>query len=147
MTDMKRIFEIIAASAICILAANGCKNVVTFEAMPVTAQTFIGSYFPETPASYAVKDFFEYEVVLANGAEIEFNRKGEWKKIDMHHGIVPAGVLATLPVPVSSYLNTSFPNIPVEKVEKDFLPAYKLELVNGIELEFNSKGLCRDIDD
>lgn len=94
-----------------------------------------------------VKEFNEYEVVLADGTEIEFNGKGEWKTVDVNHGIVPAGVIASLPAPITAYLSTSFANVPVEKVRKGFWPAYKVELVNDLELEFNSKGMCTNIDD
>lgn len=146
-TGMKNYISILAVSAICLFTAGGCKSIVTFDALPSDAQTFLTENFSVSPVSYAVKEFNEYEVVLADGTEIEFNGKGEWKTVDMNHGIVPAGVIASLPAPIAAYLSTSFANVPVEKVRKGFWPAYKVELVNDLELEFNSKGICTNIDD
>ena len=115
---MKNILTTIVVSAIFVLVAGGCKRIVTFDAMPSDAQTFLTQNFPEAVVSYAFKEFNEYEVTLANGAEIEFNGKGEWRKVDMNHGIVPDGVMALLPAAIPSFLATSFANIPVEKVKK-----------------------------
>lgn len=52
-----------------------------------------------------------------------------------------------LPAPIITYLSSSFAQVPVEKVKKGFRYAYELELVNDLELKFNSKGVCRKIDD
>ncbi|MBQ0096953.1 MAG: PepSY-like domain-containing protein [Bacteroidales bacterium] len=144
---MKNSISALVASAICIAAICGCKNIVTFEALPAEAQTFLTENFPDSPVSYAVKEGNEYDVTLTDGTEIEFNGKGEWKTVEMKHKTVPAAVLATLPPSVSSYLTSSFGNVPVEKVEKGTWPAYKAELVNGLEVYFNSKGICTKVDD
>lgn len=144
---MKKITAQFTAAAICLLTVSGCRSVVTFDTLPANAQAFLTQNFSDSPVSYAVKEFNEYDVTLANGTEIEFNGKGEWKKVDMNHGIVPSAVVATLPPSINSFLTASFPDIPIEQIEKDFCPAYKVELSNGLELEFNSKGICKDIDD
>ena len=144
---MKNLINLSIISLLCLFAASGCKSVVTFETLPASAQAFLTENFPDSPVSYAVKEFDEYEVLLVNGVEIGFNGKGEWEKVDMNRGIVPDGVMALLPPAIVSYVRTSFPNVSVEKVEKGFWPAYKVELLNGLELEFNSKGICRKIDD
>ena len=144
---MKKSSVLFIAAAICLFAVSGCKSVVTFDTLPENAQKFLTQNFTDFPVSYAVREFNEYNVTLANGAEIEFNGKGEWRKVDMNHGVVPAAVVATLPLSINSFLMASFANVPVEKIEKGFWPAYKVELVNGLELEFNSKGICKNIDD
>lgn len=143
---MKNQILILSVYIICALSLAGCR-VVTFDNLPSEAQVFLTENFPEFPVSYAVKECNEYEITLSNGAEIEFNGKGEWKSVDMHHGMVPDGVLSTLPAPIITYLSSSFAQVPVEKVKKGFRYAYELELVNDLELKFNSKGVCRKIDD
>lgn len=144
---MNKIITLFAVIAISLSAANGCKSIVSADALPEGAQTFLSVNFPGAKVSYVQKDCNEYEVILADGTEIEFNSKGEWKSVDAHRGSVPASVLATLPPTILSYLTTSFENIPVEKVEKGRCPAYKVELMNDLELEFDSKGNCKKIDD
>ncbi len=144
---MKKALTLITAAAICLSAVSGCESVVTLDTLPANAQVFLTQNFSDYPVSYAIKEFNEYNVTLINGTEIEFNGKGEWKKVDMNHGVIPAAVLAMLPASINSFLTASFANVPVEKIEKGFWPAYKVELVNGLELEFNSKGICKNIDD
>lgn len=144
---MKRFFTLLMVSVFCLSAISGCKSVVTFEQLPTEAQTFLTENFSASPVSYAVKECNEYDVVLTDGTEIEFNGKGEWESVDMNHGAVPATVLATLPPSIVSHLTTSFANVPVEKVKKGFWPAYKVELLNDLEIEFNSKGVCTKVDD
>lgn len=144
---MKTTTSLFIAAAICMFAVSGCKSIVTFDTLPENARIFLTQNFPDSPVSYAVMEFNEYSVTLVNGTEIEFNGKGEWEKVDMNHGIVPDAVLATLPASINSFLTASFANVPIEKIEKGFLPAYKVELVNGLEVEFNSKEICRNIDD
>lgn len=144
---MKKSSVLFISAAICLFAVNGCESVVTFDTLPASAQVFLTQNFSDSPVSYAVKEFNEYNVTLVNGTEIEFNGKGMWKKVDMNHAVIPAAVLAMLPAPINSFLTASFANVPVEKIEKGFWPAYKVELVNGLELEFNSKGICKNIDD
>ena len=144
---MKRITALFIATAICLFAVSACESVVTFDKLPANAQSFITQNFSDSPVSYAVKDFNEYNVILANGTETEFNGKGDWKTVEMNHGAIPSTILALLPASINSFLTASFANIPVEKVEKGSRPAFKVELVNGLELEFNSKGICKNIDD
>lgn len=143
---MKRFLFTACILALCVFAAGGCKKIVTVNELPPVAQTFVSTNFPGTNASYVIKECCEYEVTLSDGTQLEFNRKGEWRKVDMKNMPVPASVAASLPAPAAAYLETSFPGVPVEKVEIEHR-RYKVELLNGLELEFNSKGICKEIDD
>lgn len=147
MTDftdetMKKIVLFFAAAAACACLVS-CNNAVPFQSLPAPAQTFLSTHYADMPVPFAKAELFEYEVVLPNGTEIEFSKKGEWKKIDADHVFVPAGVIATLPSPIGNYLTTTFAGIPVEKMEKCFFGGYELELVNDAELKFSKDGVLK----
>lgn len=143
---MKKTIRIFCIFAICSAALVGCKKVVTLNELPPEAQAFISANFPDVLVSYAEREGCEYEVVLFDGTELEFSKDGAWKKVDMKHSAVPAAVVASLPAPAAAYLDSSFPGIQVEKVKIE-RRRYTVELLNGIELEFDSNGVCREIDD
>lgn len=92
---------------------------------------------------FAKTDFLEYEVRLMDGSEIEFKKDGELKKMDMEDSIIPSAVFAELPEGIGSYLESTFPDIPAEKLERTIFGSYKIELVNDVELKFNSKGVLK----
>ena len=143
---MKKIIVLIAALAVACLTVASCKKVIPSVELPQPVQSFLQTEFAGIPVSYAIAELCEYEVMLADGSELEFKKNGEWKKIDMKHAAVPAGVIATLPPTIPSYLDACFPGVPVEKIEKG-CSGYKVELMNDLELRFSSKGVFRRIDD
>lgn len=136
---------IIQAFAICaaLFSLNSCNNAVPFESLPKNAKAFVTTNFPDMTVPFAKAEIFEYEIRLMDGSEIEFTKDGELKKIDMEHSVIPSGVLAGLPGGISSYLDSTFPGIAAEKLERTIFGSYKIELVNDVELRFNSKGVLR----
>lgn len=139
---MKKIITLAIAAAACAGLAS-CSNAVPFQSLPAPAQSFLATHYAGMPAPFAKAELCEYEVVLPDGTEIEFSKKGEWKKIDAEHVSVPESVIATLPAPIADYLTTTFAGIPVEKVKKGFFGDYELELVNDAELKFSKEGMLR----
>lgn len=79
---MKNFIIAISVTALCLVSFSGCKSIVTYDALPSDAKAFLTENFSASPVSYAVKEFNEYNVVLADGTEIEFNSKGICRKID-----------------------------------------------------------------
>ncbi len=139
---MKKILSYLFAAAAC-AGLVSCSNAVPFQSLPEPAQTFLSTHYAGMPVPFAKAELCEYEVVLPDGTEIEFNRKGEWKKIDSEHTFIPESVTATLPAPINNYLTTTFAGIPVEKIEKGFFGGYELELVNDAELKFSREGMLK----
>ena len=146
MTDdfrMKnRIFQVLAA-CVALFFLNSCDSAIPFESLPQNARDFITSNFPGVTVPFAKADFLEYEVRLMDGSEIEFGKDGELKKMDMEDSIIPSAVYAELPEGIGSYLESTFPGIPAEKLERTIFGSYKIELVNDVELKFNSKGVLK----
>lgn len=78
---MKRHILPIIVATVCACLVS-CSNAVPFQSLPAPARTFISTHYADMPVPFAKAELCEYEVVLPNGTEIEFTRKGEWKKIE-----------------------------------------------------------------
>ena len=84
-----------------------------------------------------------YEVVFDDATKVEFNKKGQWKEVDMNTQAVPSEFI---PEAIQAYVNTAFPDafichIDVEKGKKE------VKLSNGLELKFNKRNLLMEVDD
>lgn len=122
------------------LSANAQKTVITKTALPVTAQNFLKTHFAGQEPTYILQDkeafSTDYEVQFASGIEVEFDGKGNWEDVDGNHTAIPQAIV---PKAIASYIKTNFPNVPVIKIDKGKW-GYEVDLNNGLELEFNSRG-------
>lgn len=122
------------------LSANAQKTVITKAALPVNAQTFLKTHFAGQEPTYIIEDkeMFskDYKVQFANNLEVEFDGKGNWEEIDGNNQAIPISVI---PKKIVSYINTHFANTAITKIDKGTW-GYEVNLSNGLELEFNSKG-------
>lgn len=85
-----------------------------------------------------------YEVLLTNGTEIDFDGKGNWVEVDAKKGKVPATII---PAFVTDYLkNNNFKTEFVTKIERD-RRGYEVELNTDISFKFDKKGNFRKADD
>ncbi len=88
---------------------------------------------------------FSWDVYLANGFELQFDKEGNWMKVDGNNQPIPASILALLPGGITTYCSTNYPNSPIVEVDKDSR-RYHVELQNSIELEFDLNGNFIKID-
>lgn len=116
---------------------------VIYENLPSNIREFLNAHF-SAEFMIAKKDKDEYEVVLKNGTEIEFDLSGNLKTIEVipNKGYsVPESVM---PNGINSYVKTNYPNRVVEEFEiktnKNY--TYKIELSGypEIELLFDANG-------
>ncbi len=139
--------------AICLLAglafgfsANAQKTPIAKSALPANAQTFLKTHFPGQEPSYIIEDketfSKDYKVQFANNIEVEFDGKGNWEEVDGNHNAIP---LSIIPKAIAAYIKTNFPNTTITKIDKGNW-GYEVDLSNGLELEFNSKGSFLRID-
>ena len=113
---------------------------------PAVVTNFVNKYFPNIPvATTEIKssplEGKSYEIKLNDGAEIELNEKGEWTEIKDIKGI-PSGII---PSSIATYLKNNYNGIVVEKIEKE-KNSYKVELINNIDLKFDSNGKFLKVD-
>lgn len=107
--------------------------------LPTNALNFIKTHFPEEKIAFAKKenDYFilNYEVILSGGVKIEFNRSGDWTKVNTKYKTVPSAII---PEQILNYLKDNFPNAQVKEINKK-RREYEVELNNSLELKFDNK--------
>ena len=116
---------------------------IPVEQLPQAAKSFVQKNFPNNTIIYAEKEMFSYEARLDDGTEIDFDRKGNWDKVDCKFNPVPASII---PAPILNYVQKTFPNAEIVKIDKE-RHGYDIELSNDIELKFNKKGAFMGMDD
>ncbi|RZJ32779.1 MAG: hypothetical protein EOO18_09845, partial [Chryseobacterium sp.] len=87
--------------------------------MPANVKDFLAKYYPKaTVAKYESKTTLagkKYEVKLNNGAEIDFDKNGNWEEISDKQGVNPA----LIPAKIQTYLDQKYKGIKVESIDKD----------------------------
>ena len=131
-----------------LLLVTGCgeRNVPPTQ-LPQEIQTFVKQYFPTQTITYAEKELewftYKYDVILADGTQINFDTDNVWDKIDAKMATVPA---ALIPTPIATYVNTQFPAVAITKIDKERY-GYDVDLANDLELKFNEQGALMEMDD
>ncbi len=125
------------------------ETVIAFDQLPQAAKDLIETNFPTAQAikvtenSVAEDDGTIYEVELDNGFELSFDADGNWTDIDGENQAVPD---ALVPANVLSYIQSTYPSLYVESIEKENY-GYKVGLSNDVDLKFDADGPFIGIDD
>ncbi|MCD9854581.1 PepSY-like domain-containing protein [Epilithonimonas sp. JDS] len=118
---------------------------LNFQQMPANIKSFLAKYYPKaTVSKYEAKTTVvgkKYEVKLNNGAEIDFDKNGNWEEISDKQG-VPA---ALIPASIKTYLAKNYKGVNVESIDKEN-NKIKVDLINDIDLEFDKNGKFLRID-
>lgn len=142
---MKKILSLLLIGMSVMIFAQD--RAIRFNQLPQNGQKFIKTYFNANQVSAVIEDddYFkkEYEVILTNGTKIEFDGSGNWKEVDGKRNAIPVGFA---PSAISAYVKKSFPNTKIKKIEKKRFK-YEVELTNGLDIDFDSKGNFLKIDD
>ena len=143
----KSILFTLAAFCILIMTTGCSDRPVLPSQVPAAVQTFVKQNFPNQTISYAEKDldwfWFKYDVVLADGTKIQFDRNNEWDKVSCQMTSVPQ---ALVPAPIATYCTTNFPGVFITKIDKEHY-GYEVELANDMELKFTKEGALMSMDD
>ena len=99
----------------------------------------MAKYYPKaTVAKYESKNTLvgrKYEVKLNNGAEIDFDKNGNWEEISDKQG-VPTDLI---PVKIKAYVDKKYKGVKVEAIDKE-KNKIKVDLNNDIDLDFDKNG-------
>lgn len=87
--------------------------------LPATAREFIATHFPDTRIALIKIDreggrTDSYDVLLENGSDLEFDRRGQWTEIDAERTTVPQSII---PLRIADYLKRNYPDRPVVKID------------------------------
>lgn len=115
--------------------------------LPAVAQATLNKYFAKSKVNHIKIDKktfggADYDVVLDNGTEIEFDSNGNWKEIDCGMNKVPDGIILK---PISDYVKKNFKGAKIVSIEVS-RNKYDIELADGTDLEFDRDGTFRRID-
>ena len=117
------------------------------EQLPAAAKVFLQTHFPDNDILFAQKDKdgmkTKFEVRLKDGTEVNFDKKGNWDKVDCKMKAVPA---VLVPEAIASYVESTFPGEQIVKIDKERY-GYDIELSNDLDLKFNKQGMLFGMDD
>ena len=139
--------KFVMLALVCLMMSAICRaddTPIAPEALPEAAKTFVSTNFPNQKIIYAEKDWNSYECRLDDGTKIEFNKKGNWDKVDCPGTkAVPA---ALIPEAIKTYVAANFQGCVITKIDKERY-GYEVELSNDIDLKFNYQGALIGMDD
>lgn len=111
--------------------------------LPEKALVFLKQYFYGVDVISVEKDKKTYEVKLAEGSAVEFDKHGEWKEVECSKGIpgaiIPQGVFKY----VASKYDRSVRMVKIERTKH----GYEVDLSNKVELIFDKNGNFVRVDD
>lgn len=120
---------------------------VKFTELPAAAQTFVNNQFADVEVLLATKDpgitGAAYEVMLADGTKIDFDRRGQWIEVERRNAPVPAEIV---PVAIADLVARQHRGAEIIGIEYD-RRGYDVKLSNGLDLEFDEQFNLIDIDD
>lgn len=145
-TNFKKLFLALVCFCTVQFAVADNERPITVKQLPAAAQQILSKHFAGQKVSLAKYEngLIEksYDVILANGNKIEFDRSGAWKSLDCKYTSVPK---ALLPRPIVNYINQHYQGAAVKEIEKEH-GRYEVKLEGGVELTFNSNFKVLDID-
>lgn len=117
------------------------KTEISLDQLPQASATFLTQHFPGATVLRITRDTdrkgSEYEAILSNGFEIEFDGTGEWTDVDAPAGqSVPATVV---PTSIADYVTANYPGQSINEISRDNR-GYDVELDSGTDLEFDLDG-------
>lgn len=115
--------------------------------LPTVSRQFLSRHFAKIPVSHikiekTLMGIDSYDVILTDGTNVEFNRKGEWKEVKRHKTSIPAAIV---PKSIREYVKKHYPAAVIISIDRDSRE-YEVDLNNKTELKFNLKGKLTDID-
>lgn len=142
---MKRIL-ISAIVSLMSLTAMAHDKMIPYAELPQRAKTLIESQFDRERVVSVTRDHdrrTEYEVRMADGTELEFDGNGEWTKLSMAQGAVPA---ALVPETIANRVASEQPTATIVEIERHGR-GFEVELSDQREMLFDASGNVVRIDD
>lgn len=128
-------------------ACSGGDKVIEMKDLPASAQSLVKDHFHGKQVLLVQKDIeglrTSYDVVLNDGAKLEFDAKGKWIEIDCKPQNVPDALIPTI---INDYVKQNFSEVRVVQIERD-RHGYEIDLSNGLEIRFNKHFKVVKIDD
>lgn len=117
--------------------------------LPLAARTIISNHFSKLKLNHIkidknVLEGDDYDVIMSDGTEIEFDDKGTLKEVDCgRYGQVPD---ALVPQAIRDYVKRVYPKQKITKLDVK-RKGYEVELQSDIDLVFDKQGNFLHVDD
>ena len=116
--------------------------------LPTEANSFMNNHFKETPIIQikTTSKKMDYETVLENGTEINYNNIGEWEEINFKWNPIPQSFLNELPKAILDYIDENYPEETIHKIErkhfgrKNLIYRIQFHKPNDVEISFTQNG-------
>lgn len=119
---------------------------VNAQSLPQAITSFIKQHFPSVSIVGVEPDYdnggLEYDVYMSDGTQIDFDANHQWDQVESMRG-VPAFFV---PRAIASYVKGNYQNLAITKINKEYY-GYEIELVNGLDLNFDRSGRFMGMDD
>lgn len=136
---MKRLWCILALLVAFVTAQADIDYPIAFSQLPTKAQGFVTKYFPNEKVAFSKveKEWLVncYCVIFTNGDMVEFDKNGQWTKVNCKYHEVPSSIV---PTPIRSYIKDKYPQRRIVKIEID-TKQYDVFLDNSKHIIFNRK--------
>lgn len=140
---MKRAFFVTFMSIMFALVAVACQSEekeIGYTELPAAAQQFVAKHFASASYLRVEKEkehgVWEYEVMLSDGTQIDFNNKGEWKSVDCKFSVLPVGII---PSAIEEDITKRYPKAVPYAVEKK-IGGYEVD-IPGFDLYYTLNGM------
>lgn len=146
---MKKLLFVFAAMCMCMGFAQARDNYSRdASVLPVAAQSTIKNNCKGKISLVKIDKSLgrvdEYEVILTDGTEVSFDRKGNWTSVEVGAGgSVPSGFI---PAGVATYVKQNHKGQRIVGIDRE-RNGYEVELSNGIEMKFDNEGKFLRYDD
>ena len=145
---MKRISIIaLLLTVLCVAASARGKQPIVFDKLPQAVQDSVLAHFTADQLQLATSlktrpRFYEYDLRMADGTKMEYNKKAQLLKVSNKAGIQSSFV----PEEILTYVQANFPNAVITKYEcESFKKVIKLN--DDMTLTFNKQGKFIRIED
>lgn len=141
--------SILAVLLLSLTSLFACNDKITKDTnvLPELSRRFLSEHFAGIPVSHIRidKDFLlidSYDVILTDGTNVEFNRKGEWEEVRRHGAAIPSAIIPDF---IRKYVLQHYLSATIVAISRDRRD-YEVDLDNRQELKFDLKGNLIEID-
>lgn len=142
---MKKIVALLAASLFT-FGVYAEERPITFGELPQNAKKFVLTYFKDVPVEGVYMErrasLTQYELKMAEGLELQFDRTGICTEIQKKKGAIPEVVI---PKKILDVVKANFPKNVICKYEHNGR-MYEVELDNDVVLTFSNSFRLVDVD-
>jgi hypothetical protein len=135
-----KIKHILVASVFFMALSATAQKKITNDELPIGAIEFLNTHFIGIAIEKAKKDAEHgekgYEVILANGFEIEFWKDGSYREVDGKDKPIP---IAFIPASIVEYVKKNYPDRKITHIDYGHKDV-DVDLTGDIDLEFDKNG-------